>query len=197
MARSEMRDGARGKVAPPVAEPAHDLDSAERQFEILNPKTLRYDLVLEREYIDEKVVGGKKVREPVREHVKRTIIVPTEFTLGDILTRRVKDDMESFTRLTIVELSQLLPSNVSVADVFSTSPGYLEAALLKANVRESLRGLVASVSTFEDEPALHPTANEIADGMDYADLQIVGGLFFNRALEEMVRRKNARTAAGA
>ncbi len=46
MARSEMRDGARGKVTPPVVEPVNDLDDAERQFEILHPKTLRYDLVL-------------------------------------------------------------------------------------------------------------------------------------------------------
>ncbi len=195
MARSEMRDAARGKaepVAPPVE--AHKLDTAERQFEILNPKSLRYELVLEREYMDERVVKGVKVREAVKDHVKRAIVVPTEFALGDILTRRVRDDVESFGRLAMLEIGKSLPNGMTLGDVFEKDNGYMEVAFSKSNVRDTLHRLVATVAVFEDDANARPTAAEVAEGMDSADLSVIGMLYLTNALVEISRQKEARAA---
>lgn len=196
MARSELREGARGKTAAPVAEPAHDLDNAQRQFEILNPALLHYDLVLAREFTDEKIVAGKKVRETVSDFGKRAITVPIEFTLGDILKRRVKDDLEAFARLTVVEIGRVLPTGMKLSEAFEGASGYVEIGLMKSNVRELLRHLISAIASFDDDHT-SPTIEQIADGMAPEDFMVVGVMLMNRAFEDIAKRKNARTAAGA
>ena len=199
---AEQEEGAVDEREQPSAEDA--LNDPERQFAILKPKVLTYVLTLPREVQIEKLVDGKRARVVETELLKREIEIPTEFTLGDIVHRRLRDDLLAFGRLVSAEVTRLCPDlRILPATFLGEHMGYLEAALSRSAVRDQLRELVSKLATYKDdkrkkdERPVHPSLEEIEDGMSDSDLTLLGLVLLGRANEESSNRKNGLATAPA
>jgi hypothetical protein len=145
--------------------PDSEYDDPKRQWEILNPETLRYPLL----------VGG----------VERTIEVKTEFSINDLFRRRVMDDLGAFSKLVFAELAQLNPGHGSFEWV-SRDLQYIDIALTGGVVSDRARRILVQMARYVDPfvvgQTLHerPSIEDVALGMAEADLVSFGLYLLNR-----------------
>jgi hypothetical protein len=171
-------------AATPSVAPAKDLDDGKLQYDILHPEKLIYTLTLDE--------GGKSV--------ERKIAVATQFTLHDLNTRRILDDMDAMRQLLFYEIRKLDPE--------ASAEGRITAQLLiiaasKAVLRDALRSMIAKISTFtepiKDERGNvirdKPTTQEIALGMNPDEVTAFALWVLKRVNDEVEARKNAQRTA--
>jgi hypothetical protein len=192
MAERELRPYERlrnGETTAPTAgaAPPHEYDDPKRQWEILNPETLRYPL---------DVAGGVHVIE-----------VKTEFSINDLFHRRVLDDLESYSKFVYYKLAELSPESGARAGVewVRSHPQYLDIILGKSDTKKMLCELLTKISRYvepfstkewnaatgRDEIVVHrrPTVEQLSLGMESAQMSAAGLYMFNRWAAEVARKK--------
>jgi hypothetical protein len=175
-------------VALDVA-PENDLEKPDRQLEVLSPKAIGYKLRFPREAVIDRIIDGKKTREPFIEIVERGIEIATEFTIGQMINRKVLDNLDAFVTVAIAELQRIAP-----ADARTSNMQYVAAALTMGSTRMLLRELIASVAKYTDsegERIVRPTVEEIENGMASSDLDAIGMFYLDRVLTKRAAEKKA------
>lgn len=115
--------------------------------------------------------------------------VPTEFTIGEILHRRVMEDIESYGRLVIAEFHELAP-DVPVTEIFS-KPVHLEAALSRSNVSDFLRRIVARVARVidvEEGESDRVSTQQLEAGLSLRDTLTLAVWYFKFFVNEAAKR---------
>jgi len=137
--------------------------------------------------------------EVARGEEKIRITVPTQFTIGQIVSQRVYDDLNAFAHLVLVEANNVAPPEVveRPALMFEEhNAGYLEVALLKGGVAAMTRQLAQAVGTIVD-PETGETARPLMSDLQQLsskDTLMLGCWFFRRWLQVKGREKNALRA---
>lgn len=184
MARAEMRAAVSGEAPKPrksrssTPDPQKDLDRAQVQESILRPPTMKMQ------------VGEK------------TIVVPLEYTIEDVLDRGVFEDVVAFARLVGVELGRMSPEIETMGlALLQQAPGYVEAALMRSAVRRTVRELLMRIAHVQDafdaaDRPLRPTLADLEQISD-VDYLVCAVRLYTDGLRRMVQAKNApRTASG-
>ncbi len=189
MASERLRKGAgaSGSVATSDGEAkvkrqdhVDDIERASTQAEIIAPKEILFECESE---------AGI-----------RTISMPTEFSLRDIVRRRILDDIDALSRLILTEARRVAPADIAGNPARFFEPdgqGYLEVALSRSNVRESLREIVMNAGHIvrSDRVIERPTNDDVYL-LSSNDLMMLAVYLFRRWLEQIGSgEKNAlRTA---
>lgn len=186
MASRDRIDGVTGEKRAPRKAAKAAMEDPQHQVEVLSPRKLAFTLELE---------SGKHLIE-----------VPAELSLGDILQRRVNEDVDAYCKLLFAELYRMAPDlqNHSVSVVFDNT-AYLGSAMARSNVRDVLRELVCKMATFAEpftekignieRPRTKPRLDEIEAGMRAVDLQTFGVFLLRRWIEQRAedQKNSART----
>lgn len=189
MARAELRAAVAGapdeeqRAATPSArkravKPEKDLDNAKTQAAILQPPEMTF-----------KAAG-------------KTLHVPLEFTVGDVIERGILEDIDAYVRLVGVELGRISPELQSAGlGVLQEAPGYLEAALMRSGVRRSVRDLLQRIAYYHGtldgrDTKLRPSVADLETLRD-VDYLVCAIRIYTDALKRMVAAKNAARTASA
>jgi hypothetical protein len=207
MARRDIISAAKeGGPVPPSPEEKEasnkraELHSPERQWEILNPKVLAYELLLSRQ-IEEELTdeAGRKVRQTVTEWYREPIHIATEFTIADIASRRIYDELEAYVLAISAEVRSIKPEFLLHDFVLVENMQFMEAAMTRH--REMLRALIAKVSSCPNSdpkaPVRRPSVDDIAMGLTDLDLYIIGMSFMALLIKKADERKKDQAAARA
>lgn len=159
--------------------PASSLDRADVQAEIMHPPVM-------------KMQAGEK-----------TIIVPLEYTIEDVLDRGVFEDVVAFARLVGVELGRISPEleTLGLGALLQDASGYLEAALMRSAVRRNVRELLMRIAHVQDErdAADRPVRPRLADLEQISDVDylVCAIRLYTDAFRRMAQAKNAARTASA
>lgn len=207
MARTEMIGAVRdGGPKPPTDEDKAaskeraELHSPQRQWEILNPKVLKYELLLSR-LVEEEIIDedGRKVRSTIREWFTTPIHIATEFTIGDITKRRIYDELEAYALAVGAEVRAIKPEFLVHEFILPENTQFIEAATVRH--REMLRALIAKVASYPNDdpsaPVRRPNVDEIALGLTDVDLYVIGMSFLALLIKTREDRKKEQAAARA
>lgn len=193
-AASDAEEAAKQKAA--AEKPPSRFDDPGVQMEVLSADSVAFTLdVLTSEKIAEKrVVDGQDVEVLVDvPHVRPLrIVMPTRFTMSDLRTRRIFDDLEAFQQLVYAEAGR---------HGITSGAGqmYLEVAFRRGAVREEIRSMLMRMGVVEEDgqQPRAPSLQELVDGLDGAGYATVGLYLMARVSEELDRRKKSLAAARA
>jgi hypothetical protein len=207
MARSEMIGAVKdGRPKPPTRDENEaskaraELHSAERQWEILNPQVLAYELLLPREIEEETIDSqGRKVRSTITQWVREPIHIATELTIGDVVNRRIYDELEAYTLAVGAEVRSIKPEFMAHEFVLPENAQFIEAGMSRN--REMLRALIAKVASYPNDdpnaPVRRPSVEDIAAGLTDIDLYVIGMSFMALLIKKREERKKEQAAARA
>jgi len=178
-AGSKGTTAAPGPAAPPKKPSAAAKNTAGEQAKVLMPDRVTFEVAR----------GDEKIR----------ITVPTQFTIGQIVSQRIYDDLNAFAHLVLVEANNVAPPEVveRPALMFEEhNAGYLEVALLKGGVAAMTRQLAQAVGTIVDPETGETTRPLMSDlqQLSSKDTLMLGCWFFRRWLQVKGREKNALRA---
>lgn len=176
--KSRTRKSTAGQTSG-SGDPEKDLNNPKVQDEILRPKVISF------------IAAGK------------TIIMPLEYTIEDVLDRGVFEDVFAFASQVGVEIERLSPELATLGfhDLMTQYPGYLEAALLRSPVRQRVRELLMRIAHYVErrdgkDMKLRPILSDLEE-MDPRDYLVCAMRLYIDAFKRRDNAKNAaRTASG-
>jgi hypothetical protein len=183
-----------GSGEPDSAPPAKDESKTipEQTQKTLAPELLRFNVVRQVQDPDTGTMVDKQL----------TLVVPTQFTLGDLIQREVSHDFDAYVRLVMVELRRTSSIDVKANPqlMFSReNMEYLDVVLVASNVR-SFMGRVLSRSAYlidpedADEKHLAVRVSDV-DALSDEVVLTIGASYVNRWLERWIESHKINKAA--
>jgi hypothetical protein len=132
-----------------------------------------------------------------------TLVVPTQFTLGDLIQREVSQDFDAYVRLVMVELGEVSSIDVRANPTLMFSRenmAYLDVVLGASNVRRFMARILAKSAYVLDpevveQPRLAVRASDV-DQLSYTQVLTIGAHYVNRWLDRWLEARKSEKAAG-
>jgi hypothetical protein len=127
------------------------------------------------------------------------LVVPTVFTLGDALERKIYEDFDAYYRLVMIELGKVssidLVANPSIVFTDENLP-YLSIALTTSNTLEFMRRVLSKsayvLQEVDGEERRSRPSNQDIDQLNSASQITIGGHYVGRWIANWIKARNAK-----